>query len=142
MPLANFRLRSAGAEGKAGAFPMAVAAELPIRCEKAEAFLKLLPRTREAAVRLAKKHDERMKGRMWEREGSGRRLRALFWRSGMSFMVPEFFRAIEEIPGWPLCLRTRRGSGSYAEDLTSDFVYIRLHGDEELYAAADTATRR
>ena len=30
------------------------------------------------------------------------------------------------------------GKWPYAEDLTSDFVYARLHGDEELYASGYT----
>ncbi len=135
VPLANFFASGVLAlREKLGPFLWQLPPSFRFDAKRLEAFLKLLPRTREAAVRLAKKHDERMKGRMWAREGSGRRLRHCLEVRHESFMVPEFFVLLRKYRV-AFVFADTAGKWPYAEDLTSDFVYIRLHGDEELYAS-------
>jgi uncharacterized protein YecE (DUF72 family) len=54
-----------------------------------------------------------------------------------SFMVPEFFRLLRQ-HRVSFVFADTAGKWPYREDLTSDFVYIRLHGDEELYVSGYT----
>jgi uncharacterized protein YecE (DUF72 family) len=51
-----------------------------------------------------------------------------------SFLVPEFFALLRR-HRIAFVFADTAGKWPYAEDLTADFVYIRLHGAEELYAS-------
>jgi uncharacterized protein YecE (DUF72 family) len=48
--------------------------------------------------------------------------------------VPEFFALLREYNVAFVFADTAR-RWPYAEDLTADFVYVRLHGDEQLYVS-------
>jgi uncharacterized protein YecE (DUF72 family) len=99
-----------------------------------EAFLRLLPRDTEAASSLARRHDERVAGRSWTRTDKPRRIRHAIEVRNESFFVPEFARiardtgtaiAVSDAADWPL-----------VEEVTTDFVYVRLHGKPNTYASA------
>jgi uncharacterized protein YecE (DUF72 family) len=101
--------------------------------EKLDAFLSLLPRTTEAAAALAKRHDHRLAGRAWTEATTPLALRHAIEIRHRSFLVPEFVAllrrhnvalVVADAVDWP-----------YAEDVTADFLYLRLHGSEELYAS-------
>jgi uncharacterized protein YecE (DUF72 family) len=51
-----------------------------------------------------------------------------------TFLVPEFFALLREYNVAFVFADTAR-RWPYAEDLTADFVYVRLHGDEQLYVS-------
>jgi uncharacterized protein YecE (DUF72 family) len=99
-----------------------------------EEFFALLPRDTEAAVRLARRHDHRVRGRSWLRTARRRRIRHAVEVRHESFFCDEFLAMLRRHrlalvfsdagPEWP-----------YAEDVTSDFIYVRLHGAEEIYAS-------
>lgn len=100
---------------------------------KFEEFFTMLPHTTKDAARLARRHDARLKGRAWTRTDADRPLRHAVEIRHESFETTEFVELLREhgialvfadTPRWP-----------YFEDLTSDFVYLRLHGDEELYVS-------
>lgn len=102
--------------------------------DRLEDFLSLLPSDTSAAAALGMQHDDRLKGRSWtkvEHEGG---LRHAIEVRHESFLVPEFVRQLCK-HGIALVFADSAGRWPYAEDLTSDFVYIRLHGAEELYTS-------
>jgi uncharacterized protein YecE (DUF72 family) len=104
--------------------------------ERFETFFRLLPRSAGAAARLARKHDAWMDERSFTRAGHDRPLRHCVEIRNESFVVPEFVDLLREhdiglvvadTVEWPLLM-----------DVTSDFVYCRLHGSEQLYASGYT----
>jgi uncharacterized protein YecE (DUF72 family) len=100
--------------------------------ERLDAFLRLLPRDSHAAAACGRRHDRRLKARAWLRTGPRRRkLRHALEVRHESFCVPAFIELLRrhdvalvcaDTVDWPLLM-----------DLTSDFVYCRLHGSRELY---------
>jgi uncharacterized protein YecE (DUF72 family) len=97
-----------------------------------EAFFQLLPATTHEAAALARRHDQRLEGRASLQPGRNRRLRYAVEVRHASFVDPDFIRllrkhriawVVADTPNpWPLY-----------EDVTADFVYMRLHGSTELY---------
>ena len=99
-----------------------------------EAFFGLLPRGAAAAEALARRHDARLNQRAWtESAGVGKLRHALEVRHG-SFENSEFVEILRE-HDIALVVADTAGKWPLIEDLTSDFVYVRLHGDAELYAS-------
>ena len=102
--------------------------------EKFAEFFRLLPPdTGEAAV-LARKHDDKLKARAFLKIDLPRRLRYAVEIRHPSFMVPEFFELLRE-HNIAFVFADTAGKWPYAEDLTADFVYVRLHGDKKLYVS-------
>ncbi len=101
--------------------------------DKLERFLALLPRDCDAAAALASGHDHRLAGRAWVSSETRRSLRHAIEIRHPSFLNPDFVTLLRrynialvfaDTVGWP-----------YAEDVTADFLYVRLHGSQELYAS-------
>jgi uncharacterized protein YecE (DUF72 family) len=101
--------------------------------ERLEAFFSLLPKTRKQAADLARNHDERLKDRSWFDVSKGSPIRHAIEIRHESFVNEEFIRllrrydiglVVADTVEWPLLM-----------DVTSNFVYCRLHGSEELYAS-------
>ena len=101
---------------------------------KLEAFFRLLPRTTSAAAALARKHDSRLDGRAWTKADRIRPLRHALEVRHISFMVEEFVDLLRK-HDIALVVADTAGRWPFMEDATSDFVYVRLHGDEELYVS-------
>jgi uncharacterized protein YecE (DUF72 family) len=96
-------------------------------------FLSALPRDTEAAAELARRHDHRVAGRALTQTDVRRPLRHAIEIRHPSFLDPAFITLLRrqgvalvfaDTVDWP-----------YAEDVTADFIYLRLHGSEELYAS-------
>jgi len=112
-------------------------------------FFARLPRTMEAALALAARHDpERMRGRhAWPVAALPHRLRHCIEVRHASFETPAFVALLRE-HDIGLVVADTAGKWPFMTDVTSDFVYVRLHGDEELYVsgysddALDTWARR
>jgi uncharacterized protein YecE (DUF72 family) len=51
-----------------------------------------------------------------------------------SFMVPEFFSILRQ-HNVAFVIADTAGKWPFAEDLTADFAYVRLHGAEQLYVS-------
>jgi len=133
-PLANFFASGVLALGrKLGPILWQFPPSFRFNPDKLEAFFTLLPRDTEEAARLARRRDARVKGRTFLRAGPKRRLRHAVEIRHESFVVPDFVTLLRkyriglvcaDTVEWPLLM-----------DVTSDFVYCRLHGSEELYAS-------
>ncbi|WP_119304880.1 DUF72 domain-containing protein [Dongia deserti] len=142
-PLANFFASGVLALGpKLGPILWQFPPNFRFNAEKLEAFYHLLPRDTEQAARLARRHDARVTGRAFLKPGPKRKLRHAMEIRHDSFIAPEFIKLLRkyriglvaaDTVEWPLLM-----------DLTSDFVYCRLHGSEELYASGydDAALER
>jgi uncharacterized protein YecE (DUF72 family) len=103
-----------------------------------DAFFASLPRTTGAAAAVARQHDHRLKGRqMVDPQDERHRLRHAVEVRHETFVDPAFIAlcrrrqvawVVADIPEpWPIF-----------EDVTADFVYLRLHGAEELYKSRYT----
>jgi uncharacterized protein YecE (DUF72 family) len=103
--------------------------------EKMEAFFALLPRDARAAAAMAARHDNHLKAEPWLRiDDPGRPLRHAVEIRHESFTTPDFVAQLRR-HGVALVVADTAGRWPLMEDVTADFVYVRLHGDEELYAS-------
>ena len=133
-PLANFFASGLLKLGpKLGPFLWQLPPNFKFDAKRVAAFFKLLPRNTEAAVRLAKKHDKRVTGRAWMKTDANRPLRHAMEVRNKTFATPEFIALLREHDVALVCADTVEWPRLM--DLTSDFVYCRLHGPEELYAS-------
>jgi uncharacterized protein YecE (DUF72 family) len=99
------------------------------------AFFELLPRDLEQALALARRRDiARMRGRSALAIDANRPLRHALEVRHESFRDPAF---VELLRAHDIALVVADTAGRWPllEDVTADFVYIRLHGDEELYVS-------
>ncbi len=102
--------------------------------EKMEAFLKLLPHDMGAANRIAQEHDRWMNERVaFAEKGKTLPMRHAIEIRHKSFAVPEFIELLKKYEVAIVCADTVEWPR--ITDVTSDFVYCRLHGSEELYAS-------
>jgi uncharacterized protein YecE (DUF72 family) len=102
--------------------------------EKFVNFLELLPKTTFEASRLARKHDERVTGRCALKADVDRPIRHAFEIRHDSFLDESFVKLLREHRA-ALVFADTAGLWPYAEDVTADFIYIRLHGASELYTS-------
>jgi len=101
------------------------------------AFFELLPQDPAAAARLARLYENKFGD-----EGLPDDLPAVPLRHAMeirhaSFATEEFIELLREYK-IALVVADTAGKWPLLEDVTSDFVYLRLHGDKELYASGYT----
>ena len=102
--------------------------------EQFEHFLGLLPQDTEAARTCAKQCDAKLRREealAFKREGP---LRHAVEIRNRSFVEPAFVELLSRYRV-ALVVADTAGKWPYQEDVTGDFVYLRLHGDEELYAS-------
>ena len=106
-------------------------------------FLASLPRDTDQAMALARRRNEKVKGRARLAFGPCRPLRHALEIRHETF-VDEAFVDLLRRQEVALVVADTAGKWPYAEDLTADFVYARLHGDEVLYVSGygDTALCR
>lgn len=106
--------------------------------ELLDRFFSLLPRDTEAAARLAGRHDDRLKDdRVWAKTDQKRPLRHAMEVRHDSFLDDSFVRLLRK-QNVSLVFSDAAGNWPYAEDVTSEFIYIRLHGAEERYVSGYT----
>lgn len=105
--------------------------------ERVEHFLSLLPSDTEAALDLARKRDSHMKGRSRLAIDTNRPLRHAMEIRHHSFVDDSFVALLRKYQV-ALVVADTASKWPYREDVTSDFMYLRLHGEEELYASGYT----
>lgn len=100
-----------------------------------DAFLSSLPRDTEAALALARKRDTTlMHGRTALSVDRKRPLRHALEMRHPSFCDPSCMKLLRKHKVAVVVADTA-GKFPYLEDVTADFVYLRLHGDAQLYAS-------
>ena len=105
--------------------------------ERFSAFLDLLPRDTEQALSLARRRDARMRGRCRLAIDASRPLRHAIEIRHDSFRNERFVALLRK-HHVALVVADTAGKWPYVEDVTADFMYLRLHGEEELYASGYT----
>jgi uncharacterized protein YecE (DUF72 family) len=104
--------------------------------ERFESFFRLLPKDTRQAAALASRHDERV-APFVAPEGPVRPLRHAVEVRHRSFQSEPFVALLRE-HGFALVVADTAGRWPYFEDVTAPFVYLRLHGDSELYTSGYT----
>ena len=104
---------------------------------KMEAFFRFLPRDTAQAATLARRHDARLKGRAWTKTDETRPVRHACEVRHESFNDPEFIRLLR-LHKVALVVADTAGKWPFLEDVTSKFIYGRLHGDKKLYVSGYT----
>jgi uncharacterized protein YecE (DUF72 family) len=133
-PLANFFASGVlRLDEKLGPILWQFGPQWPLDLGRVEAFLDMLPRTTAEAARLARRHDARVTGRSWTRIDRERPLRYAFEPRHPSWFTPALLRLLRR-HRVALVFADSAAKFPYAEDLTTDFVYVRLHGWGDLDA--------
>jgi uncharacterized protein YecE (DUF72 family) len=143
-PLANFFASGVLAlEDKLGPLLWQLPPQLAFDAERLEAFFDLLPRTTAEAAALGREHDHRLVHGTYLDVCADRPLRHAIEVRHESFDDPAFVRVLRrghiglcvaDCP-WRSPTRDTAGKWPYLEDITADFVYVRLHGSKKLYAS-------
>ncbi len=100
--------------------------------DRIERFLRFLPRDTAAALALARKRSAWMKGRVRLAIDAPRPLRHAIEIRHESFLDRSFIELLRA-EGIALVVAESAGRWPMPQDVTADFLYIRLHGDKELY---------
>ena len=132
--LSNFFAQGLLALGpKLGPILWQVAPRFRYEEERLSDFFNLLPRSTDEAAALAAEHHPRLKGRVVTEALTSQPLRHCLEIRNDTCVCPEFIAllrkhniglVVADTVEWPLLF-----------DITSDFVYCRLHGSEQLYAS-------
>jgi uncharacterized protein YecE (DUF72 family) len=105
--------------------------------EKMAHFLSLLPHDTDEALALAGNYEPRMEGRVALEVGRKRKLRHAVEIRHDSFLDEAFIAMLRKYKV-ALVVADTAGKWPYCEDVTADFMYLRLHGEKELYAGGYT----
>ena len=102
--------------------------------EVLEHFLALLPADADAATALARRHDAKVAGRAAWRFATSQPFRHALEVRHPTFIDEAFVDLLRRY-AIALVVADTAGRWPYAEDITANFVYVRLHGDKELYVS-------
>ena len=105
--------------------------------ERLEPFLAALPRDTDEAAALARRRNDKVRGRARLAYGECRPLRHALEVRHPTFVDPAFIDLLRR-QRVALVVADTAGKWPYAEDVTADFVYARLHGDKMLYVSGYT----
>jgi uncharacterized protein YecE (DUF72 family) len=119
---------------KLGPFLWQLPPQLGFDAARLDAFFAALPRDSGAALAHAERHDERVDGRAWLEIDRVRPLRHAVEIRHPTFVDPAFVALLRR-HRIALVVADTAGRWPLLEDLSADFVYVRLHGDKELYAS-------
>ena len=134
-PLANFFASGPLALGpKLGPVLWQLPPTLGFDAGRMNDFLGRLPRSSAAAAELAKAHDERLDDRALTVTDADRPLRHAVEIRHPSFATAEFIELLRA-QDVALVVADSARRFPFLDDVTTDFVYARLHGDEELYVS-------
>jgi|SRR5688500_18094773 len=138
IPLANFFASGIfNLREKLGPFLWQFPPSFRYEPDRMKQFFELLPRDTEQALRLARRRETRMKGRVRLSIDTERPLRHAVEIRHESFIDESFIQLLHE-HDIALVIADTAKKWPYLEDVTTDFVYLRLHGDQEIYASGYT----
>ncbi|MFC4638306.1 DUF72 domain-containing protein [Deinococcus hohokamensis] len=132
-PLANFFASGLlRLEDRLGPILWQLPERLRFEADLLEEFFSLLPRSSAEAAQLAEDHDDHLKGRAWTQTQQDRPLRHALEVRHESFQSPELVPILRR-HGVALVVADAAGLFPLVEEVTADFIYVRLHGSRELY---------
>lgn len=134
-PLANFFASGVLAlREKLGPILWQLPPTLGFDADRLAEFFAQLPRSTSEAAWLARRHDERLAGRALTTTDADRPLRHAVEVRHASFAVPAFTRLLRE-HAIAVVVADTAGKWPLIREVTTDFAYVRLHGDVELYTS-------
>ena len=119
-------------EDKLGPLLWQLPPRMPWDAETFARFCEMLPDDTQAAAKLGRAHDARVSGKVSLVVDRNRRLRHAFEIRDPRVFQADALRVLERL-GHALVFADTAGRFPYHEDITAGFVYVRLHGAEELY---------
>jgi uncharacterized protein YecE (DUF72 family) len=135
-PLANFFASGVLAlRHKLGPVLWQFPENMPADLARFERFFELLPRDTRAAARLAREHSDWLEERSATRAFVQQPIRHAVELRNPACASEEFIALLRR-QQIALVIADTAGRFPFVEDVTADFVYVRLHGDAELYASA------
>ena len=138
VPLANFLASGVlRLNEKLGPILWQFPPQFPFNPERLASFFELLPRDTKTAATLSRRHDHHLKFGSWTKTDRNRPLRHAIEIRHESFKCPEFISLLRR-HDIALVVADTAGKWPLMDDVTSDFVYVRLHGDAELYVSGYT----
>ncbi|MGQ0749175.1 MAG: DUF72 domain-containing protein [Betaproteobacteria bacterium] len=138
-PLANFYASGIfELRDKIGPFLWQFPPVFRFNADKLAGFFALLPRDTGQALALARRRDQRMLGRARLAIDAVRPLRHAVEIRHESFICEEFVTLLKQ-HGIGLVVADTAGKWPKLFDVTSDFVYVRLHGDIKIYTSGYTS---
>ena len=105
--------------------------------ERMDSFMKLLPRNSRQAEEVAGWHDHRLRRGALTEAAAPVRLRHAFEVRHPSYFCDEFYDLLRRNK-CGFVIADTAGRFPYAEEVTADFVYVRLHGSRQLYVSGYT----
>ncbi|GAA5111680.1 DUF72 domain-containing protein [Haloechinothrix salitolerans] len=142
-PLANFLASGVLALGPTlGPMLWQLPPRMTFDVDRLTGFFASLPRSTAEAAELARGHDDKLKAEPFTEVDVDRPIRHALEVRHPSFATAECVELLRE-HDIALCVADSAGEWPHLEDVTSDFVYVRLHGDVELYTSgySDTVLR-
>jgi uncharacterized protein YecE (DUF72 family) len=137
-PLANFFASGVLALGhKLGPILWQLPPNFGFNPERLAAFFGGLPRSTGEAAWLSRKHDERLTDRSITTATTDQPLRHALEVRHKTFETPAFVDLLRE-HAVALVIADTAGKWPLLRDVTADLVYLRLHGDVELYTSGYT----
>ena len=119
---------------KTGPFLWQLPGTYRFEAARIEAFIRALPNDSRAAERVARQHDQRLRRGALVTSGEDIAYRHAFEVRHPSYFCDEFYDLLRE-HNCAFVIADTAGKFSYAEQVTADFVYVRLHGSSALYAS-------
>ena len=105
--------------------------------ERMSGFMRLLPRSAHEAESVARRHDERLKRGALVDAASDVPYRHCFEVRHETYFHEEFYAVLRE-HDCGFVVADTAGRFPYAEEVTTDYVYVRLHGSQQLYVSGYT----
>jgi uncharacterized protein YecE (DUF72 family) len=119
---------------KTGPFLWQLPVSYRFDAERMNAFMAMLPRDSTEAERVARGHDDRLKRGSLTTASEHVEYRHAFEVRHPSYFCREFYDILRA-HGFAFVIADTAGKFGYAEAVTANFVYVRLHGSSALYAS-------
>lgn len=132
-PLANFFASGLFClQAKLGPILWQFPPNVTLKDDRFAKFFEILPRTTKEALIIAKKHSAKMNDRAFLEIDADRPLRHAFEFRHPSFMTEDFIHLLRQ-NNVALVFAHSGLKSPYSEDLTADFIYARMHGQDATY---------
>ena len=136
--LGNFFASGVLALGRrTGPFLWQLPATYRFEAERLDSFMRQLPRSAREGEAVARQHDARLRRGALLDAAAAVKYRHAFEVLHPSYFHEEFYAILRE-HRCGFVVADTAGKFPYAEEVTADFVYVRLHGSQQLYASGYT----
>lgn len=122
---------------KTGPFLWQLPATYRYDAERLDGFIRQLPRDSIEGEAVAREHDQRLRRGALVTATERVPYRHAFEVRHPSYFTGEFYQLLRD-HSCAFVIADTAGRYPYAEEVTTDFVYVRLHGSQELYVSGYT----